>query len=232
MANALTGLGVQPGDRVAVQVEKSVQAIILYLATLRAGAVFLPLNTGYTPAEIGYFLGDAEPQVFVCDPARQEALREPTEAAGARMVTLDAVGRGSLTDAADAAEAFATVARDRDDLAALLYTSGTTGRSKGAMLTHGNLVSNARVLREACGFRQLGGPGLVMRCARRRHWRTASWPRSGFGRGSPIWACRRRGHFGTPTSPSVFKSNSMSFRPRARSAVRVPPARCRSGSVP
>ncbi len=95
MANALTGLGVQPGDRVAVQVEKSVQAIILYLATLRAGAVFLPLNTGYTPAEIGYFLGDAEPRVFVCDPARQEALREPTETAGARMVTLDAVWGGA-----------------------------------------------------------------------------------------------------------------------------------------
>ncbi|UFS65008.1 malonyl-CoA synthase [Paracoccus denitrificans] len=153
MANALAAFGVQPGDRVAVQVEKSVQAIILYLATLRAGAVFLPLNTGYTPAEIGYFLGDAEPRVFVCDPARQEALREPAQAAGARMVTLDAEGRGSLTDAADAApEAFATVARDSDDLAALLYTSGTTGRSKGAMLTHGNLVSNAQVLREAWRF--------------------------------------------------------------------------------
>ncbi|MFC3567915.1 malonyl-CoA synthase [Paracoccus sp. TOH] len=153
MANALAAFGVQPGDRVAVQVEKSVQAIILYLATLRAGAVFLPLNTGYTPAEIGYFLGDAEPRVFVCDPARQEALREPAEAAGARMVTLDAEGRGSLTDAAETApEAFATAARDRDDLAALLYTSGTTGRSKGAMLTHGNLVSNAQVLREAWRF--------------------------------------------------------------------------------
>ncbi|MDF3907491.1 AMP-binding protein, partial [Paracoccus sp. AS002] len=153
MANALAAFGVQPGDRVAAQVEKSVQAIILYLATLRAGAVFLPLNTGYTPAEIGYFLGDAEPRVFVCDPARQEALREPAEAAGARMVTLDAEGQGSLTDAAEVAPAaFATAARDSDDLAALLYTSGTTGRSKGAMLTHGNLVSNALVLCDAWRF--------------------------------------------------------------------------------
>ncbi|SMG41001.1 MULTISPECIES: malonate--CoA ligase [unclassified Paracoccus (in: a-proteobacteria)] len=147
MANALVELGVQPGDRVAVQVEKSVQAIILYLATLRAGAVFLPLNTGYTPAEIAYFLGDARPRLFVCDPARQEALREAAEGAGARIVTLDARGQGSLTDAAwIAPEPFATVPRSSDDLAALLYTSGTTGRSKGAMLTHGNLVSNARVL--------------------------------------------------------------------------------------
>ncbi|RDD70003.1 AMP-binding protein, partial [Paracoccus versutus] len=153
MANALAGLGVRPGDRVAAQVEKSVQAIILYLATLRAGAVFLPLNIGYTPAEIGYFLGDAEPRVFVCDPARQEALRKPAEAAGARMVTLDAEGRGSLTDAAASSPAgFATAARDSDDLAALLYTSGTTGRSKGAMLTHGNLVSNALVLCDAWRF--------------------------------------------------------------------------------
>ncbi|SFY45224.1 malonyl-CoA/methylmalonyl-CoA synthetase [Paracoccus pantotrophus] len=153
MANALAGLGVRPGDRVAAQLEKSVQAIILYLATLRAGAVFLPLNTGYTPAEIGYFLGDAEPRVFVCDPSRQEALREPADAAGARMVTLDAEGRGSLTDAAEVAPAaFATAARDSDDLAALLYTSGTTGRSKGAMLTHGNLVSNALVLCDAWRF--------------------------------------------------------------------------------
>ncbi|MBY0135962.1 malonate--CoA ligase [Paracoccus yeei] len=149
-ANALTGLGVQPGDRVAVQVEKSVEAIILYLATARAGAVFLPLNTGYTPTEIDYFVGDARPRVFVCDPARAEVLAPVAEKAGAVLVTLGADGKGTLADAADAASPdFATVPRQADDLAALLYTSGTTGRSKGAMLTHGNLVSNTRALQQA-----------------------------------------------------------------------------------
>lgn len=157
MANALVTLGVQPGDRVAVQVEKSVQAIILYLATVRAGAVFLPLNTGYTPAEIEYFLGDATPAIFVCDPARADQLGPV--AGNARLLTLGADGQGTLTDAAqDADPQFATVPRDADDLAALLYTSGTTGRSKGAMLTHGNLVSNTLALREAWGY----GPSDVL----------------------------------------------------------------------
>ncbi len=153
MANALAGLGVRPGDRVAAQVEKSVEAIVLYLGTVRAGGVFLPLNTGYTPAEIDYFVGDAEPAVFVCDPARAEALQPTADRAGARLVTLDAAGRGTLSDAAAAApEAFETAAREADDLAALLYTSGTTGRSKGAMLTHSNLVSNTRALIDAWRF--------------------------------------------------------------------------------
>jgi len=148
MANALVSLGVRPGDRVAVQVEKSVEAIILYLATVRAGAVFLPLNTGYTPAEIEYFIGDAAPAVFVCDPAKAEALAEA--AGSARLMTLGAGGQGSLSEAIEGQpEDFATVPRAADDLAALLYTSGTTGRSKGAMLTHGNLVSNTRALIEA-----------------------------------------------------------------------------------
>ena len=150
MANTLVSLGVGPGDRVAAQVEKSVEAIILYLATVRAGAVFLPLNTGYTPAEMDYFIGDATPAVLVCDPARADALAKGAGSAGARILTLDAGGQGSLTDAvASQPVDFATVARDADDLAALLYTSGTTGRSKGAMLTHGNLVSNTHALREA-----------------------------------------------------------------------------------
>ncbi|MCV2446089.1 malonate--CoA ligase [Paracoccus sp. DMF] len=150
MANALVSLGVAPGDRVAAQVEKSVEAIVLYLATVRAGGVFLPLNTGYTPAEIDYFVGDARPRVFACDPARADALASIAEAAGARLMTLDGDGRGALADAADAAApAFATVPRQADDLAALLYTSGTTGRSKGAMLTHDNLVSNTLALRMA-----------------------------------------------------------------------------------
>ncbi len=146
-AAALKAAGVAPGDRVAVQVEKSAEVIFLYLGVVRAGAVFLPLNTAYTPAEIGYFLGDAEPALFVCDPGKREALSEA--AAGVRQVwTLDAAGQGSAAEAADAQDgaAFADVARGPEDLAAILYTSGTTGRSKGAMLSHDNLASNARVL--------------------------------------------------------------------------------------
>lgn len=148
MANALVSAGVRPGDRVAVQVEKSVPAIILYLATVRAGAVFLPLNTGYTPAEIAYFIGDAAPALFVCDPARAGSLAEA--AGGAQLLTLGADGAGSLADAVQGQpEDFVTVDRSAADLAALLYTSGTTGRSKGAMLSHGNLVSNTRALIDA-----------------------------------------------------------------------------------
>ncbi|AWN36091.1 malonate--CoA ligase [Methylobacterium radiodurans] len=154
-AAALQGLGVQPGDRVAVQVEKSAEVVFLYLGAVRAGAVFLPLNTAYTAAEIGYFLGDAEPAVFVCDPAKREALTDVAAAAGVRhMLTLEASGRGSAAEAADqaGAEAFNEVERGADDLAAILYTSGTTGRSKGAMLSHDNLASNARTLREYWRF--------------------------------------------------------------------------------
>ncbi|AZO81395.1 malonyl-CoA synthase [Bosea sp. Tri-49] len=145
-ANALVALGVKPGDRVAVQVEKSLEALMLYLGTVRAGAIFLPLNTAYTPAEIEYFLGDAEPAVFVCDTAKAEALKPFADKAGAKLETLG-VGAGSLLDKANAAAAeFADVARGADDLAAILYTSGTTGRSKGAMLSHDNLASNALAL--------------------------------------------------------------------------------------
>lgn len=142
-ANALASLGVKPGDRVAVQVEKSIEALMLYLGTVRAGAIFLPLNTAYTPAEVEYFLGDAEPAVFVCDPAKAEALKPFADKAGAKLETLG-VGAGSLLDKANAASGeFTDVARGADDLAAILYTSGTTGRSKGAMLSHDNLASNA-----------------------------------------------------------------------------------------
>ncbi|CAN5270772.1 malonyl-CoA synthase [soil metagenome] len=151
-ANALVSLGVKPGDRVAVQVEKSIEALMLYLGTVRAGAIFLPLNTAYTPAEIEYFLGDAQPAVFVCDPARAEALRPYADKAGATLETLGVwrspeVSAGTLSDKALAAStAFADVVRGADDLAAILYTSGTTGRSKGAMLSHDNLASNALAL--------------------------------------------------------------------------------------
>ena len=151
-ANALISLGVQPGDRVAAQVEKSVEALMLYLGTLRAGGVFLPLNTAYTGAELGYFLGDAEPRVFVCDPARSEALGPIAAEAGARLETMGGYRPGELPEGSlvakmqAAAGEFATLDRGPDDLAAILYTSGTTGRSKGAMLTHDNLWSNAVTL--------------------------------------------------------------------------------------
>ncbi|GJD30449.1 Long-chain-fatty-acid--CoA ligase [Methylobacterium adhaesivum] len=153
-AAALVGLGVKPGDRVAVQAEKSSEFLFLYLGTVRAGAVFLPLNTAYTAHEIAYFLGDAEPALFVCDPGKREALEAVAGAAGvARVRTLGADGRGSMAEAADAAAGdFADVARGPEDLAAILYTSGTTGRSKGAMLSHENLASNARTLAETWRF--------------------------------------------------------------------------------
>ncbi|MDB5470123.1 MAG: malonyl-CoA synthase [Caulobacter sp.] len=141
-ANALAGLGVQPGDRVAVQVEKSPENLILYLATVRIGAVFLPLNTAYTLVELEYFIGDAEPALIVCDPAVEGGVAKL-----GKTTTLDAKGQGSLASlAASASEAFETVERSPEDLAAICYTSGTTGRSKGAMLTHGNLTANALTL--------------------------------------------------------------------------------------
>jgi malonyl-CoA/methylmalonyl-CoA synthetase len=153
-ASVLAANGVRPGDRVAVQVEKSWQALALYLACLRAGAVFLPLNTGYTPVEIAYFLGDAEPALFVCRPGSLDALVPVARQAGVAAVeTLGAAGEGSLLDQTrQASAAFATIARADDDLAAILYTSGTTGRSKGAMLTHENLRSNAVALIDAWRF--------------------------------------------------------------------------------
>jgi malonyl-CoA/methylmalonyl-CoA synthetase len=147
-ANVLIARGVAPGDRVAVQVEKSPDAVMLYLACLRAGAVFLPLNTAYTPAEIEYFLGDATPRVFVCDPSSREKLLPVASKVGVSHVeTLGVREDGSLIEGARAMSGeFADVERGAEDLAAILYTSGTTGRSKGAMLSHGNLASNALTL--------------------------------------------------------------------------------------
>ena len=154
VAKVLQDLGVRPGDRVAAQVEKSAEALMLYLGTLRAGAVFLPLNTAYTPAEIRYFLGDAEPALFVCRPELEAPMRELAKEVGVPHVeTLGETGDGSLTALARAATpAEVDVPRGEDDLAAILYTSGTTGRSKGAMLSHGNLASNALALRDAWRF--------------------------------------------------------------------------------
>ena len=144
MANVLVSRGVKPGDRVAAQTEKSVPGLVLYLATVRAGAVYLPLNTAYTLNELDYFITDAEPSLIVCDPSKKDGIETIAAKVGAKVETLGADGQGSLTDAAEKEKAdFATVARGNDDLAAILYTSGTTGRSKGAMLSHDNLASNS-----------------------------------------------------------------------------------------
>ncbi len=145
--HALRAAGVQPGDRVAAQVPKSPLALALYGATVAVGAIFLPLNTAYTPAEIDYFIGNATPRLFVCDPDRNAALTPVATAHGAAVLTLDGAGHGSLATAlAVQPDRLTPAPRGPGDLAAILYTSGTTGRSKGAMLTHRNLLSNAEAL--------------------------------------------------------------------------------------
>ncbi|GBF25175.1 long-chain-fatty-acid--CoA ligase [bacterium MnTg02] len=153
-ANALIALGVTPGDRVAAQVQKSPEALMLYFATLRVGAAFLPLNTAYTARELRYFLGDAEPVLMVCNPADREGINSLAQETGVKQVeTLGPDGDGSLMERVSSqSPEFETVAREGDDLAAILYTSGTTGRSKGAMLTHRNLTSNAEALKEFWRF--------------------------------------------------------------------------------
>lgn len=150
-AHALVELGVQPGDRVAVQVDKSPETVMLYLAVLRAGAVYLPLNSGYTGDELRYFLDDAEPSLLVCAPAFEAQARELAKVSGvAHVETLGNAGDGSLMARVQGKPGrFVDVPRTSSDLAAILYTSGTTGRSKGAMISHGNLVSNARALVDA-----------------------------------------------------------------------------------
>jgi malonyl-CoA/methylmalonyl-CoA synthetase len=154
IANLLASLDLPEGSRVAVQTEKSVEALMLYLAVLRAGHVYLPLNTAYQAAEVAYFVGNAEPAVVVCSSRNFGWVSKTAFAAGTRHVfTLDDDRTGSLLErAAFHSNAQEPVARASEDLAAILYTSGTTGRSKGAMLTHGNLLSNARVLNDYWGW--------------------------------------------------------------------------------
>ncbi len=153
-AAVLVSLGVKPGDRVAVQVDKSIEVLKLYIGTILAGGVFLPLNTAYTSAEIEYFLGDAKPQVFVCASTRENEMLPVTARCDVQNIkTLDGDGKGSLSDLALSAPiGFEAIVRSEDDLAAILYTSGTTGRSKGAMLSHKNLWSNANTLRDYWHF--------------------------------------------------------------------------------
>ena len=155
IAACLRDLGLARGDRVAVQIEKSPRALFLYLACLRAGLVYLPLNPAYPEAELDYFLGDAEPALLVCRPASQSRL-EPLARSHrvGTVLDLNEDGEGSLAEAADSFSPLEdTVACDAEDPAALLYTSGTTGRPKGAVLSHRNLASNAEVLQRAWGFR-------------------------------------------------------------------------------
>ncbi len=146
MAKTFATAGAKPGDRIAVQVDKSLEALALFWACARGGYVFLPLNTAYTPQEVSYFLGDAEPAIFITTPKRLDEMSPVAKAAGCQtMFTLDDAGGGCLVDHLSTDEC-TDHPSSWDDLAAILYTSGTTGRSKGAMLSHGNLASNALAL--------------------------------------------------------------------------------------
>ncbi len=164
LANLLGALELPAASRIAVQVDKSVEALMLYLAVLRAGHVFLPLNSAYQAGEVGYFIGNAEPAVVVCSSKNFGWVSRLAFTQGVRQVyTLDDDRNGTLLDRASYCNDLQQpVPRAADDLAAILYTSGTTGRSKGAMLTHGNLLSNARVLKDAWGWRSAAEGGDVL----------------------------------------------------------------------
>ncbi len=153
LAHVLTQAGMSPGDRLAAQVQKSPEALALYAACVQSGIVFLPLNTAYTVDELSYFIEDSGSKIVICDKANETELGELADRLGAGLETLNADGSGSLSDLAELMPpSYPTAARNTDDLAAFLYTSGTTGRSKGAMLTQGNLLSNAFTLAEYWRF--------------------------------------------------------------------------------
>ncbi len=152
-AAAFVDMGLLPGDRVAAQIDKSTDAVAVYVACVRAGLIFLPLNVGYTPTEVSYFLNDSGAKVFLCPDTAQAALSAVAAATDAQLVTLNRDGTGEFADRARTMESVPPVAnRGPDDLAAFLYTSGTTGRSKGAMLSHKNLLSNAVLLAKEWHF--------------------------------------------------------------------------------
>ncbi len=152
-AGQFTKFGLQPGDRVAVQVEKSPQALAVYAACTQAGLIFLPLNTAYTADEVAYFVENSGAGILLCDDRKKDVLNPIANRCDARLETLNADGSGSFThQAASQPTTYPTVSRDLDDLAAFLYTSGTTGRSKGAMLSQGNLLSNAQTLKDEWRF--------------------------------------------------------------------------------
>jgi len=154
VANCLLGMGLHPGDRVTVQVEKSAEVLWLFLGCLRAGLIYHPLNTAYTDEELRYFLDDAGTALLVCDGRRSGPLRQLCDGIGVRHTeTLDADGSGSLPGKwATAGAEFTTAKNTENDVAALVYSSGTTGKPKGIMLSHGNLISNASVLVDYWGF--------------------------------------------------------------------------------
>jgi len=153
LANGLKQAGLKTGDRVAVQAAKSVTQLALYVATIKAGGVYLPLNTSYTAFELDYFITNAEASIVIVSGQAEQAVKPIAEKQHARLLTLDADGTGTLTTLSSTCESrFDAVPRDAEDLAAILYTSGTTGRSKGAQLCHRNLVSNTVVLRDFWQF--------------------------------------------------------------------------------
>ena len=153
LANILVKKGLNPGDRVAVQSDKSVLYLALYAATIKVGCVFLPLNTAYTSNELDYFINDVEPRLIVVGDNAMNSLALLAEEIGGEIMSLNGDETGTLAEAAKNESAyFEAVARTSEDLAAILYTSGTTGKSKGAKLCHRNLLSNAKVISEAWQF--------------------------------------------------------------------------------
>ncbi len=198
-AAALIAIGVQPGDRVTVQLEKCVEGVWLYLAVLRAGAIYMPLNTGYTDAEMAYFIGDAEPALIVVEPSRVEAVSALVAASGARAKV--ATLRDIETRASSAVPVQA-VERDDDDTAAILYTSGTTGRSKGAMISHQQPAFE-------CAD---AGRNLGIHAGRHPRSCAADLSRARTVRGAALRVVGRRNH----AIPAAFRAGSGIARARGR----------------